>query len=330
MWSPTPSGWPTAAHTTLTRITRGAGDVELGVEVELRYAGQPLRLEQSGPDWLLPRALVGGTVADADRTVEPVAQMLGDVVIRHREQLDEWFLPGCLHAGDRLRRSGTARVVGCAGEARPSSIPTWPRAERRCAAGYTTCLLASTRWDQPHGSIRCRAGPWRIDRPAGHPRTRALGALRQSRWESQCPGGGLPSSRDTGDHRRRPAPRVRWPVARRSAGGLGEASQGAPDPVDPVERGKAKTIDLRRSDAAWRSATSALHGLDGEFAAEVQLRSLGRVPLGSLTVVMPRTQKVRKLLDRGLRSVGRRLPEPLVSRLGASRVVRRLRSRRPG
>ena len=313
---------------TLTKVApASSAGVEVGVEVEFRYAGEPLRLEPAGTDWLLPRALVGPEVTDADRVVESLSEMVGDVVIRHRDQLDEWFLPGGLEPGiestadgGRLRWRGTAVLdpdsLAGGGPLRRGvhdlvarvdafGINRTVRFGAERAPGASTGPLAilgrgrSVLYVNRGGNLSVRAG-----------------ASRAAATRVITDGARLHAS----DCRLRvdlPAAWAKPPKVLRIR-------------LTPVERGKAKTIDLRRSDAAWRSATSALHGLDGEFAAEVQLRSLGRVPLGSLTVVMPRTQKVRKLLDRGLRSVGRRLPEPLVSRLGASRVVRRLRSRRPG
>lgn len=74
-------------------------DFLLDVELSLSYRGEPLALEP-GTDgqWLLPRGLTGTAVPDEQRRVEPPTEWRGDVVVRHRKRLDEWFLPAPLIA----------------------------------------------------------------------------------------------------------------------------------------------------------------------------------------------------------------------------------------
>lgn len=84
----------------------------LDVVAGLRYRGEPLALQPgTGGRWLLPRALVGPAASDEQRTVEPVEELTGDLVISHRELLDEWFLPSPLSVG-LDQHAGTLRWTG--------------------------------------------------------------------------------------------------------------------------------------------------------------------------------------------------------------------------
>jgi glycosyltransferase involved in cell wall biosynthesis len=107
----------TAAARLVGLRNRGGQTVEIDVEAHLLVGGRPLVLEPGPTGWRLPRAVTGPALADEDRVVEAVETMLGDVVVRHRQKLDEWFVPGPLRAridvrGSRaeLIWSGTATV----------------------------------------------------------------------------------------------------------------------------------------------------------------------------------------------------------------------------
>lgn len=84
---------------TLTSLIHAGGSATVGVEVRLRHRDHPIFLERgSTGGWLLPASVAGAGLTEEQRTVEPVAEMVGDVVIRHRGRLDEWFLPTPLEA----------------------------------------------------------------------------------------------------------------------------------------------------------------------------------------------------------------------------------------
>lgn len=92
--------------------------VEIDVEARMVVGEEPLLLDRGASgDWLLPTSISGHNVSDDQRAVEPVHEMLGDVVIQHRKLKDEWFLPAPLKArvevvGDRAEVvfTGTATV----------------------------------------------------------------------------------------------------------------------------------------------------------------------------------------------------------------------------
>jgi glycosyltransferase involved in cell wall biosynthesis len=71
--------------------------LRLDVEVWLVESGAPLQLEpvpEGG--WRLPASLGSAGVPDEARVLEPLDRILGDVVVTHRDQHDEWFLAGPL------------------------------------------------------------------------------------------------------------------------------------------------------------------------------------------------------------------------------------------
>jgi glycosyltransferase involved in cell wall biosynthesis len=89
----------------------------VGVEMRWTFDGAPLVLEQAGDRLLLPRSLVGSIPTDDERRVDDqLDSVSSDVIIRHREQLDEWFvghLPGEVvrgRGGPELVVRGTAKV----------------------------------------------------------------------------------------------------------------------------------------------------------------------------------------------------------------------------
>ena len=105
---------------------RATGSVmEIDVEVRLVHQDSPLLLQRHEEGWLLPTALTGPVTAPAQRRVEDVADMSGDVIIRHRQLSDEWFLPGSLVA--RLDETGDHAEVIWSGTAQLDP--------RRAAAG---------------------------------------------------------------------------------------------------------------------------------------------------------------------------------------------------
>lgn len=80
----------------LTEVRVDDGRLVLGVEVRFTHYGKPLILEQLDDRLLLPRSVVG-TVASVDerRVDDQLHTVRGDLVVRHRDSLDEWFLtPG--------------------------------------------------------------------------------------------------------------------------------------------------------------------------------------------------------------------------------------------
>jgi len=82
------------------------GTIRVDVQARLLHDEAPLRLDRDEDlRWLLPVAVTGAVVSREDRTVEDPAQMSADVVIKHRDLADEWFLPSSLKVaierGDR-------------------------------------------------------------------------------------------------------------------------------------------------------------------------------------------------------------------------------------
>ncbi len=96
--------------------TTDGGTIELAVEAELALDGSRLVLEPAEDQgWLLPTGLAGAEVSADVRRLEPLPETMGDVVIRHRDTLDEWFVPPTLSpvvepvaGGGRLVWRGTA------------------------------------------------------------------------------------------------------------------------------------------------------------------------------------------------------------------------------
>lgn len=106
------------AVSTLTDIRPAGGGFDVDVEVRLTHRGKPLVLDEAGEQLLLPRAVVGASCSDAERRVDDQVQdAYGDVVVRHRELRDEWFLPAPLQVvvdrstgGPQLVWRGTAHL----------------------------------------------------------------------------------------------------------------------------------------------------------------------------------------------------------------------------
>ena len=99
------------AVSTLLDVRAAGAGFDVDVEVRLTHKGQPLRMEGSGDQLLLPRSVVGRSCSDAERRVDDqVADAYGDVVVRHRELRDEWFLPAPLEVSVD-RSSGGAQLV---------------------------------------------------------------------------------------------------------------------------------------------------------------------------------------------------------------------------
>lgn len=98
------------------RATEGC--FEIDVDVRLTHRFRPLVLEASNGRLYLPRAVVGQEATDDERRVDDQLDAAhADVVLRHRELRDEWFLPEPLRlelepsgAGQQLVWRGTARV----------------------------------------------------------------------------------------------------------------------------------------------------------------------------------------------------------------------------
>lgn len=99
------------AVSTLKDIRATDAGYEIDVEVRLTHRGKPLVLEGSGGQLFLPRSVVGSATSDAERRVDDqVADAFGDVVVRHRELRDEWFLPAPLDVVLEPSGSGTEIV----------------------------------------------------------------------------------------------------------------------------------------------------------------------------------------------------------------------------
>jgi poly(ribitol-phosphate) beta-N-acetylglucosaminyltransferase len=317
-------------HTRLTRIEPAEAGLALTVEAEFHYAGGPLRLESKGTDWLLPRALVGSQVEDAERTVEPLSDMLGDVVIRHREHLDEWFLPGRLQpavepdgdddqCGGRLRWRGTvvlvADVVAGGAALRRGTHDLLVRLDA-FGLNRTVRLAASSEAGAPVGSLLL------------------LGETRATAYVNR--GGYLslktPVPRPTALETVRDGARVEV-VSQQLNVDLPVAWSDAPKSLrvrlNSDEEGKARTIEVRRDErggSRWSSSTSALTGLGGRYHAELRIEALGRLVLPMPDLVPPPAPGVKTLVGRGLRAAGRRLPQPVGTRL---RDMSRWLARRP-
>ena len=108
------------------------GRFEVDLETQLYGGDQPVMLEPSPVGWLAPTSLAGELLSEEERRVEDPADMVGDLVARHRTLLDEWFMRPPLTArvepasgSGVVAWSGTAVVdtaVGAAGGPLPAGI----------------------------------------------------------------------------------------------------------------------------------------------------------------------------------------------------------------
>ena len=99
------------AESTLLDVRVEGGVWKVDVEVRLTYRGKPLELEETGGRLFLPRAIVGDDVSDDERRVDDQVQDAhGDVVVRHRDLRDEWYLPEPL-AVELDRSAGGPRLL---------------------------------------------------------------------------------------------------------------------------------------------------------------------------------------------------------------------------
>lgn len=106
------------ASTVLTGMRWVGSMFEVDVEVRLTHRGKPLVLEARDGRLFLPRSIVGTTCTDDERRVDDQLDTAnGDVVVRHRELRDEWYLPQPLTvtlepagAGQQVVWRGTATV----------------------------------------------------------------------------------------------------------------------------------------------------------------------------------------------------------------------------
>ena len=90
---------------------------EVDVEVRLTHRGKPLVLEAHDDRLFLPRTVVGSTCTDDERRVDDQLDTAhGDVVLRHRDLRDEWYLPQPLRVA--LEPSGSGQQVVWRGTAR--------------------------------------------------------------------------------------------------------------------------------------------------------------------------------------------------------------------
>jgi hypothetical protein len=100
------------AESTLLDVRVEDGAWKVDVEVQLTYRGKPLELEEGSDGRVfLPRSIVGQDVPDDQRRVDDQVQdAYGDVVVRHRDLRDEWYLPEPL-AVELDRSSGRPRLL---------------------------------------------------------------------------------------------------------------------------------------------------------------------------------------------------------------------------
>ena len=102
----------------LTGMRWAGSSFEVDVEVRLTHRGAPLVLEAGDGRLFLPRSVVGAACTDDERRVDDQLETAyGDVVLRHRELRDEWYLPQPLAvtletsgAGQEVVWRGTATV----------------------------------------------------------------------------------------------------------------------------------------------------------------------------------------------------------------------------
>jgi hypothetical protein len=92
------------------------GSIRVAVEAHLLHGGAPLRLERDEDErWLLPMAVTDPVVGREERAVEDPAQMSADVVVKHRDLADEWFVPSTLEVAiERGEREGQVSIRGSA------------------------------------------------------------------------------------------------------------------------------------------------------------------------------------------------------------------------
>jgi glycosyltransferase involved in cell wall biosynthesis len=96
----------------LTDLRAGAEGHVVDVEVRWTHGGRPLVLERSGERLLLPRSVTGPLSSDDERRVDDQLDTVsGDLVIRHREERDEWFLGPRLAGGVEDGPSGPEVVL---------------------------------------------------------------------------------------------------------------------------------------------------------------------------------------------------------------------------
>ena len=92
----------TAPPTLLDVRSTGSAHV-IEIEAPWTSGGGPLTLDRDGDRLLLPRTVVGRLATDEERRVDmQLSGVTADVVVRHRERLDEWFvgtIPGVVEEG---------------------------------------------------------------------------------------------------------------------------------------------------------------------------------------------------------------------------------------
>ncbi len=97
--------------TLVDQCSEGAGH-RVDVEVRWTHRGDPLVLDRVGDTLVLPRSVVGSLPTDAERRVDDqVATIGGDVVVKHRATLDEWFVGPGLVGGIEDGPSGPEVVL---------------------------------------------------------------------------------------------------------------------------------------------------------------------------------------------------------------------------
>lgn len=96
----------------LTDLRAAADGVVVDVEVRWTHKGAPLVLEASRGRLLLPRAVTGPLPTDEERRVDDQLDTVsGDVVVRHRDERDEWFVGPRLTGGVEEGPSGPEVVL---------------------------------------------------------------------------------------------------------------------------------------------------------------------------------------------------------------------------
>lgn len=96
----------------LTEVTGEAGRLVIGVEVRFTHHRRPLVLERIDDRVLLPRSVVGSLATDEERRVDDqLGTVRGDLVVKHRDSLDEWFLTPGLEPSFETSGSGMELVL---------------------------------------------------------------------------------------------------------------------------------------------------------------------------------------------------------------------------
>ena len=91
-------------------VEPGQGALQIAIEGRLLHDGAPLKLDRDTEGgWLLPTGITDPIVSPGHRRVEDAALMPGDVVIKHRQLGDEWYLPSLIEA--RVESDGAAGEV---------------------------------------------------------------------------------------------------------------------------------------------------------------------------------------------------------------------------